>query len=195
MTRVMKGAKGGVPRLVCTKAKAGAGCTYRAIKLRDVERAFVENAAQLGKPPIAQSGLAEEVDAADEALYLVQKQIEGLVNAIERKPSAALSKRLAEREAEESRLKAELRELRDRAAESESRVVALRAKRLAEAAASLKPDNLAAANAALRECMESVIVDYPEGLLRLNWRHGPVTQLVFDEQARARAHFTDLDKV
>jgi DNA invertase Pin-like site-specific DNA recombinase len=182
MTRVFKGAaeRAGAPKLVCVKAKAGAGCTYHGVKLPDVERAFIENAAQFRKPPIAQSTLAMDIDATDEELYLVHKQIEALVDAIERKPSAALSKRLAEREAQAAALKAALDQLRERAAESESGLVALRAKRLADAVAGLKPDTLAAANAALRECMESVVVDYPEGVLRLAWRHGPTTELRFD---------------
>lgn len=191
MTRVMKGRRGGVPKLVCTKAKAGAGCTYHVVRLPDVERAFIDNAAQFRKPPIADNTLAAEIDAADEELYHVSKQIEAIVDAIERRPSAALSKRLSEREEQAGALRTELTQLRERAAESESRVVALRAKRLADAVASgLKPDTLAAANAALRECVESVTVDYPEGLLRLNWRHGPKTELRFD----AGMEFEDLDK-
>lgn len=193
MTRVMKGSnprKASPPKLLCVKAKAGAGCTYNAVSLPDVERAFVSHAKLLRNAPIAQNTLAEEIDEADEELYNVNKQIEALVNAIERKPSAALSQRLAEREAQAARVREELNQLRERAAESESRVVALRARRLADAAASLKPDTLAAANAALRECVESVIVDYPEGVLRLNWRHGPKTELRY----AAGTEFEDLDK-
>lgn len=182
--------RAGAPKLVCTKAKAGAGCTYHAVKLPDVERAFTENVAQLRRPPIAESALAEEIDATDEELYRVSKQIEALVSAIERTPSVALSKRLAEREAQAAAVRAELSQLRAHAAESESRVVALRARRLADAVVGLKPETLAAANAALRECVESVTVDYPEGILRLNWRHGPKTEMRFD----AGMEFDDLDK-
>jgi DNA invertase Pin-like site-specific DNA recombinase len=188
MTRVVKGKKGGAPRLVCVKAKAGAGCRYRAVSLPDVERALTENIWQFRKPPIAESTLASEIDAADEALYHTGKQIEALVNTIERRPSAAISKRLAERESQAAKLKASLESRRAQAAESESRVVALRAKRLADALGAKKTD-FVVANAALHECMESVVVDYPAGVLRLNWRHGPVTELRFD----AGAEFGDLD--
>jgi hypothetical protein len=190
MTRVAKGRSGGSPKLVCVKAKAGAGCQYHAVSLPDVERAFTENAARLRRPPLAESTLAEEIEGADEELYHIGKQVEALVNAIERAPSVALSKRLAEREKQAAAVRADLEQLRERAAESESRVVKLRASRLADALAGLKPDTVAAANAALRECMESVIVDYPQGVLRLNWRHGPKTELRFD----AGAEFEDLDK-
>jgi len=183
MTRVMKGSdsrKAGRPKLICVKAKAGAGCTYHAVSLSDVEHAFVSHAPLLRNPPIVENTLAEEIDGADEELYRVGKQIAALVDAIERKPSPALSQRLAEREAQAAKVKADLNRLRERSAESESRIVALRAKRLADAAASLKPDTLAVANAALRECIEFVTVDYPAGVLRLNWRHGPKTELRFD---------------
>jgi hypothetical protein len=189
MTRVMKGEKGGAPKLVCAKAKAGAGCKYRLVKLPDIERALTRNAAQLRKPPIAENSLAADIEAADEQLYRHAKQIEALVDAIERKPSEALSKRLEAREAQAETLREELKGLRARAAESKSRVVALRAKRLADALATLRPDTIPAANAALRECVESVTVDYLRGDLRLAWRHGPTTEISYDEG------FEDLDKV
>jgi DNA invertase Pin-like site-specific DNA recombinase len=187
MTRVFKGKKGGPPRLVCTKAKAGAGCRYRAVLLPAVERALKDNAVGFRKPPLADESRAEEIEAAEEALYLVTKQIKALVTAIERTPSMALSKQLGVRESQASKLRAELTALRELAAESESRVVALRAKRAAEALAGA---DVAVANAALRECVESIIVDYQEGVLRLAWRHGPKTELRFD----AGTMFENLDR-
>jgi DNA invertase Pin-like site-specific DNA recombinase len=189
MTRVMKGSdpKQGRPKLVCTKAKASAGCNYRAVPLADVEHALVEGAVLLRTPPLVDNALDEQIDVADEELYRLGKQIEALVNAIERTPSAALSKRLAEREAQATKMRAELSQLRERATESESRIVALRARRLAEALTK-KPLVVAVANAALRECVESAVVDYRAGLLRLKWRHGPTTELLFD------AGFGNLDK-
>lgn len=187
MTRVTKGPRGGTPKLVCTKAKAGAGCRYHAVRLSDVESAFVSNVMALRKPPIAEGDLAADIDATDEQLYYVHKQIEELVDAIERKASPALSQRLAQRETEARALGDRLGQLRAKAAESESRVVKLRATRMADAIAGLTPETLAAANAALRECVESVTVDYPRGVLRLRWRHGPETNVPC-------VRFEDLDK-
>jgi DNA invertase Pin-like site-specific DNA recombinase len=191
MTRVMKGTpkKRGIPKLVCTKAKAGAGCKYHAVALPDVEQAFADSVSHFRNPPLAEADLAAEIDGADNVLYEVQKEIKELVRAIKIRASDTLSKELAECEAHAARVKAVLEVLRERAAETESRVVALRAKRLADAVADLKPDTFAAANAALRECLESVTVDYPEGVLRLSWRHGPKTELRFD----AGSDFQDLD--
>lgn len=188
MTRVTKGPGGGTPKLVCTKAKAGAGCRYHAVRLSDVESALVSNATTLRDPPIAEEHLAADIDATDEQLYYVHKQIEELVDAIERRASPALSQRLAQREAEARALSERLGQLLAKAAETESRVVKLRATRMADAIANLRPDTLAAANAALRECVESVTVDYPRGSLRLHWRHGPDTELPC-------VRFDDLDKI
>ena len=109
------------------------------------------------------------------------------MDAIERKPSAALSKRLEDREAQAVVLRDQLKELRAWAADSESKIVSLRAERPAKALRNLSPSTLAAANTALRECLESVTVDYDRGDLRLTWRHGPVTELEFD------SGFKDLD--
>jgi hypothetical protein len=179
MTRFTRGGeRPGEPKLVCVKAKAGAGCKYYAVSLPEVEKALIEHAWMLRKPPIGEDSLAEEIDGADENLYEVSKQIEELVSAIEHGASAVLSKRLAEREAQAAKIKADLEGLEQRAAETASRLVALRAKRLGDAlAAGLKPEALAAANSALREAVEFVTVDYVEGVLRLKWRHGPETEI------------------
>ena len=79
--------------------------------------------------------------------------------------------------------------LKARAADTESSVVLLRAKRLADLVRTLRPGTVAAANAALRECVESVTVDYVDGLLRLAWRHGPRTELRY----AVGSEFADLD--
>lgn len=189
MTRVSKGSseRAGAPKLVCVKAKAGAGCTYHTVRLVDIERALASNAAYLRTPPIPESTLAADIAATDEELYQVSKEVEELVDAIARKASPALLQGLEDREARAAALGEQLGQLRARAADSESRVVNLRASRMADAIANLREDTVAAANAALRECIESVTVDYPRGVLRLHWRHGPETELPC-------VSFVDLDK-
>jgi hypothetical protein len=114
-------------------------------------------------------------------LIELELTVESLVSAIERSPSAALSKRLATREAEAEKLRAVLKEEEQRAADSESRVVKHRAKRLRECLTRLKTnrDQIPAANAALRECLDSIVVDYPSGHLLLNWRHGAQSPITY----------------
>jgi DNA invertase Pin-like site-specific DNA recombinase len=193
MTRVMKGTpkKGGIPKLVCTRAKAGAGCEYHGVRLPELERVLIENAAQLGNPPAADNNLAEEIKGADAECDGLQEVIESLVCAIEHSPSQALSKQLAKREAELTAVQAQLKALEERAADSESRVVKHRAKRLSDALKRLRthPTEIAAANAALREAVDSVVVDYSRGQLLLNWRHGVTSSLLYawPEKPRPRA--------
>jgi DNA invertase Pin-like site-specific DNA recombinase len=194
MLRVMKGStpKGGVPKLVCTKAKAGAGCTYHAVRLPELERGLIDNAVKLGNPPVADDNLAEQIRDADAALTALHEQIESLTDTIERRPSEALSRRLAQRESEAAQVKDSLQALRARAADAESRVVRHRATRLCELLTRLKsdPGAIAAANAALRECVDSIVVRYTTGELVLNWRHGVSSSLHFawptQPQARRR---------
>ncbi len=174
MTRVIKGGKRKhPPSLVCVKAKAGAGCSFRSAKLPDIEQAFAENVSHFRAPPLAEADLATEIEGTENALYEVRKEIRQLVRAIKMRASEALSKELAELEAHAEKVKADLEALRLRAAATESRVVALRSKRVADAIGG----PVAVTNAALREALESVTVDYDEGVLKLKWRHGPLTEI------------------
>jgi recombinase-like zinc beta ribbon protein/recombinase len=183
MTRVMKGTpkKGGIPKLVCTKAKAGAGCVYHGVRLPELERVLIENATTLGNPPAADNNLANTINGVSDALIELELHIESLVDVIERAPSAALSKRLAARETEAEKMRVDLKALQQQAADSESRVVNHRAKRLRECLSRLRaaPSEIAAANAALRECVESITVSYPTGQLLVKWRHGVSSSILF----------------
>jgi DNA invertase Pin-like site-specific DNA recombinase len=183
MTRVMKGsdARAGVPKLVCAKAKAGAGCEYRSVKLPEVERALIDAAATLGNPPAPDEDLTDSIRGVSGAIAETEAYIETLADQIERKPSAALSKRLAAREGQLEKTRADLKALEQLAADSSSNVVRHRAARLRDCLRRLKarPDEIAAANSALRECVEHVIIDYPTGQLILKWRHGVTSTMLY----------------
>lgn len=174
MTRVVKGpARGGVPKLVCTRWKAGAGCTYHPVPVHEIEQALIERADEL-QPPSVDMDTDAERDALRVELHELDDSISSLVDTIERAPSAALSARLAAREAERETVSAALEAAQARAEECSSRVVALRAKRLSDALKRLRkdPTALQAANAALRECLTYIVVDYNVNELLLHWRHG-----------------------
>ena len=83
MTRVMKGRKGGRPKLVCTRAKAGAGCEYRAVSLEAVEDTITANMAFLaGTAPSGSDDLDEAWESLETAQAATEDQIENLINAI-----------------------------------------------------------------------------------------------------------------
>lgn len=183
MTRIVKGKKGGPPKLICAKAKNSAGCTYHLVKLPEVEAALIGAASGMATPPLADNNILDEIRGADASLDAVNEKISALVDLIESKPSPALSKRLAERETEAAQLQETLKGLRNRAAETESRVVKLRAERLSSTLAlySSGIEDAASVNAAMREALTSVVIDYQRGALVLNWRHGPSTEVAVPE--------------
>jgi DNA invertase Pin-like site-specific DNA recombinase len=183
MTRIFKGSgpKRGLPKLVCTKYKAGAGCDPHRVRLPAVEKALIDAASTLGDPPAPDEDLTDSIKGASGSVAELEAYIEALADQIERKPSAALSKRLAVREAEIEKTRADLQALEQRAADSSSAVVKHRAARLRDCLRRLKahPGEIAAANSALRECVEHVTVDYPTGQLILKWRHGVTSTLLY----------------
>lgn len=184
MTRVFKGVRDPKPKLICRKAKAGGGCDYVSVRLSEVQHALIAGADTLADPPLVDEDLGAQIGAAEAELFHLSEQIESLVSTIERAPSAALSKRLAARETEADVVRDELEKLTARAADSESSVVRLRAKRLSESLTRFDADLgsselLAAANSALRECVDAVVIDYKAGELRLKWRHGPTSALLY----------------
>jgi uncharacterized coiled-coil protein SlyX len=183
MTRVMKGSssRAGIPKLVCAKAKAGAGCDYHGVRLPAVEKALLDAASTLGNPPAPDEDLTDSIKGVSGAISEVEATIEALADQIERKSSVTLSKRLAARESQVEKMRKDLQALEQRAADSSSAVVKHRAARLRDCLRRLKqrPGEIAAANSALRECVESVTVDYPTGQLILKWRHGVTSTLLY----------------
>ncbi len=78
MRRVNKGvvSRSGNAKLVCSKAKAGAGCQYRSVDYPAVERAIVENASWIAsQAPSRDTDLDAEVAAAESHLETVNHQI------------------------------------------------------------------------------------------------------------------------
>lgn len=186
MTRIMKGTgtRGGVPKLICVKAKARAGCTYRLVKLADVENALTGNAEPLiAGMPMADTGLQEEIAGLDDELYRVGQEVERLVDALAEsdRPSRAVAKRLEASEARAAELSEALTAARAKAAQTESKLVQRRAERLRDALIGYGTGIVDApqANAAMRECFTHAVVDYRTGELALHWRHGGTSSLVF----------------
>ncbi len=185
MTRVNKGANGGVPYLVCTAAKSGAGCSYHTVRYRVVEDAVFSQAADLigDAPP---SNEREKEGAAK--LRQLHEEVDAVVNAIAKlthvaesgrtsATPAAIRERLTELEGELTRLQDEQRTVEQTLASLAPTVVS---HRLRELRAALKePRDIGKANAALRLVVESVTVNYQRGNLEFNWRHGGSSRLVF----------------
>jgi DNA invertase Pin-like site-specific DNA recombinase len=182
MTRVNKGnaVKGGKPFLVCTKAKAGAGCTYRSVKLDRVESALQEEAGILAvTAPSPNEELNAELEGIEARLAGVEIESENVQNAIaEMGGSPALLSKLRRIESEQERLERLRDDLEKRWAAASGPLLAKKLRDL-DVAFAAEPLDRSAANAILRQLFASITVDYRAGLLRFAWKHGGESEIAF----------------
>lgn len=183
MTRVSKGAKAkaGKPYLVCAKAKAGAGCNYRAVRLEGVERCLRENAAiivQRVPAPVDGSDLQEKLTEVEINKDATSEAIQRLLQLLMREPSPALRAQLREAEAGLDKLNDDEKALWDRIATTNGPLIDARLAELEEVfeTETFKPS---AVNLALRRLLSSVVVNYRTGNLELEWLHGGRSEYTF----------------
>lgn len=174
MTRVNKGsaAKGGKPKLVCVRAKAGAGCTYHGVDLESVEQGLLSSVGELvGTAPSGVAGLDGELENVEIGISVIQDQTINLTEALAGGPSPTIAKKLRELEQTLTELEITRDDLVERIGSGSSPVLAQRLKDL-EVALSGETLDRPMANAALRSVLSSVVVDYPNGEMVFNWKHG-----------------------
>lgn len=179
MTRVHKGgAKGGVPKLVCSSAKRGTGCSYVGVNIDTVHAALVSGRDLIVRAaPGEDKRLPAQLDGARATLATREAVLRRLVEmiALEIKPPAAIVERIRRAESERDAAAADVEKLERQVAQTSSSLIAQRLQKLHVALAWHATDNsdIAGVNAAMRECFESVTVDYQTGKLVCTWRHGP----------------------
>lgn len=175
MTRVNKGTSGksGRPKLVCVKAKAGAGCQYRGVDIGAAEDGLLSNLGEfVGTAPSGAEGLDDELARLDAALGALHEQADNIVQAIAGgRPAAALTDRLRALERETSALREARDAVLDKLASASSPVLAKRLQDI-EAALKANPLDRPKASALLRGVLHSVVINYPDGRLVFNWKHG-----------------------
>ena len=185
MTRVMKGSgsRGGKPKLVCVKAKAGAADHgYRSITLSDLQATVEANwqALLIDIPAGPAGGDADEDIANLQAVISVTTDaMEDAAEAQRRKPSHAATARMRGLEAELASYRADLEALQHESALADHGLIAARAERFGDTMESEDGIDLAKANAGLRSLFEGVTVDYLTGFLRFHWRQGGETSLMY----------------
>ncbi|WP_234836052.1 recombinase family protein [Sinorhizobium meliloti] len=176
MTRINKGdgKKGGKPYLICSRAKVGAGCAYRSVRLHEVEDTIRTKAFEL---LVALPSPTEGIQAAYEKLTLhrdvIGDEIERLVGAIaEAGHSRALLDRLRDMEAERDRIVVQLADTEVRLADTLTNRVRRTTTELVDATEEEQPD-AAKVNAIMRQLFDRVTVDWTEGQLWFHWKHAP----------------------
>lgn len=183
MTRINKGGKkGGQPYLVCTRAKAGAGCTYRKVRLDHVTTTIIDNAGYLvGSLPSPEADLQAQWERLSLAHDVMGDEIERIVQAIaEAGHSPALLDRLRAAEAERDRMGKELSAVEARMADTLTNRIANTSTTLLDAMGE-QPHDIPKVNAVLRQLFGKVVVDYWSGSLVFHWKHAPdaATSIVY----------------
>jgi DNA invertase Pin-like site-specific DNA recombinase len=181
MTLVNKGEGKGRTYLVCTKAKAGAGCQYRGVPNERVEATFLENAEYLiATAPAGDNGgdLDGRLDGIEGAIQGTEDGIERLLDAIQRGKSPTLVARVRDLEDSLDELRKERDQLEEQRAISSGPLVVRKLADLDKVMEAKKLDRTAA-NTLLRQLLSAAVVDYRSGMLVLQWRHGGETSVMF----------------
>lgn len=165
--------------LVCTKARAGDGCKYTAVRYDVVEAAFLAKAEELlGEVP---AGTPDDQtrEQLETALGVLEEALETLGEGYQRTHSETLLTKLQEAEQERTEIRQQLVDLRQK---QDATTGPLVGKRLADLLADLQkvPLDRTTANAFLRQVFSGVALDVERGVLGFAWRHtSEVSEVVF----------------
>ncbi|EKF16858.1 recombinase family protein [Nitratireductor pacificus] len=184
MLRVNKGGgpKGGYPYLVCSRAKAGAGCQYHGVRIDRIEPRIVEAYEHLARDmPVGSKTVEDVAKRLEKEREALTKRIARYVEFLEVGPSEAVRTELSKAEESLARVRTEEREL---AAIRASRNVVSRTARLSDLRKALSRDPLdyAEANAALRQLFGRVVVHWDRAALDFHWQHGGVSRVTVVEE-------------
>jgi hypothetical protein len=184
MTRMTKG--GRWVYLVCTKAKAGAGCSYRLVPYQPVEYAILNGADRIayecptGNPEADLA--ARKVDALDDQISLLQDDIARLIGYAGRTRSPAIAQQVVDLEAAIEDARKRQSELGRVAALAMPERITARLGAFTAACGQLEghrsdtevatEESRGAVNAALRALCRTVEVDREDGVVVLNFLHG-----------------------
>lgn len=190
MTRVFKGnaAKCGKPKLVCTRAKAGAAThPYRSQDLETLQEAFLRSWQAL----VAEVPAGERNDEMDSerrklvgAIFALEDRVETLGQHYQRAPSRSLLAQINGARAELGSYRTSLDELEQAIADADHGVTATRVGHLADLmepreGAETAPIDVGRINAALRLLFHGITVDHATGFLRYHWRQGGETSIMY----------------
>ena len=184
MTRINKGtgSKQGKPYLICTRAKVGAGCTYRQVRLEYIQQAIFHNVEQLlAELPAPNAKLQTTWEKLLIHRDVTLEEIDRLVEAIASSgQSRALLNRLRKAELQRDSIIDQLEAVEDEIADVLTNRVLDTVKELIRRVNQETPD-IAAISATMRQLFTKVVVDYRNGDLRFHWRHAQdeITDMVF----------------
>lgn len=174
VTMVNKGARD-KRRLVCMKAKMGAGCSYEAIPYDPIEAVMIEHRDDWLLIQLEdQHPLAEALSVLEEQIAETNAKLLEVIGL--RSPAART---------ERDRLDGELLGLQQEAqrlgsiiAETIPEVIVHRASKVQDALAAYPLDR-AVVNSLLKQLLTEAIIGFDEGRVHFRWRHGAETSVMF----------------
>lgn len=173
MTRVQKGKKS-YPALVCSAAKAGAGCAYRSVRYAWVEDAILSRLGEyLNDTPAGDASpeLEQEIINADHSVDHLKKQAASLLDNLTYERSPAIVARLREVEQNLEEAEASLAKLLERREATSGPLIAARVEKL-RVALSQDPLDRAVINTALRGIFKRAVINWPNASIDFEWTHG-----------------------
>lgn len=181
MIRVNKGAtgKGGKPYLICSRAKAGAGCAYKSVGLDAVEAKMRQSFYELSEALLAEGSedLAIEIDRLEATAGALDELLENTVSAIATQgASPILTRKLRELEDEKEITTSTIIEKR---VQLFAHTHAMRRARIEELKPLLEGADVPKTNLALRELLRSVVVNYKTGFLECETKIGTRVDLMY----------------
>lgn len=178
MIRTSKGPRS-KPRLVCSRAKSGAGCEYRSVLMEDVETALAERAKEIASSaPAPDAAAMELLESTSRALDVLEERLEEMLNLLERAPSESLAKRVAALEGDVKAARAARAAAEGIAQQAETRLNKIKTGVLG-GVLSVRPLDAGKANAALRALVREVSIDPGHGTMAIRWRLGGETSVAF----------------
>jgi DNA invertase Pin-like site-specific DNA recombinase len=180
-TLVNKGKRGGKTFLVCTKAKTGAGCKYKGIPLDQVESAFLSGYERLlHEIPAgdAENEIQERIEQIQTGIDVDKEELARMIDTFPTKASPTLTRKIREYEDEIERMERELDSLYQRKNVTMGPVVEKKIDELCKLL-KRKPINRLEVNTLLRQLVNAVVINYPNGTLDFHWRHGGENFLVY----------------
>jgi Recombinase/Recombinase zinc beta ribbon domain len=195
LTNKGSGKKAGRPKLVCTKAKAGAGCKYHAVDYPRLEAGLLAQVDRLiGEVPAADPGLDARAEELQTVIFDKQDHLERLLDdlvsgALPNSPTVAARIRAAE--AELDQLKEDLAAATRKAEASRGPLVARRLDEL-RAALTAKPLDRARVNTLLRQLCSGIVVDYPNWSLVFHWQHDGESNIVYGMPPVSKQELRDM---
>ena len=176
MTRVNKGskAKAGKSYLVCAKAKAGAGCEYRAVDQEALETAMVSSGASIrlyaSSTVVIDDELRLKAVELKASLAMFEDKLKKTTDELFNKPALVLRTALDNLAIDKERTESNLAELTRQLAAGGAELVTRNAG-LAADALEASPFDVAKANAALRRVFDFAEISWWESAIILHWRH------------------------